>query len=580
MFGLTPAEPKEERSSSLGDETAPPLVMSPTTAFSFAENPPLVPIPFRPSHLKSASDYPSPTSEGDYLRSAFPGRKTAMVRKKSGELVRSSLKMGEMTKIAKPTSPKSAPATPTCPKYVHFDTQLEHVKLFLTQQKPAAVSRSGSPTLETETEDEPEAFPFPAMTTSQPGLLALKLPNFPKRVNVDQDAFLESLEIAADGKSLRGIVRVKNLSFHKWVAVRFTLDNWQTVSEVSAEHLQSFSATVDRFVFGIKLQDLLARIEEKTMFVAIRYTVDGREIWDNNGGDNYRVEFTKRQVVQPPAMAPVQAKRPAWAVAQAGEAADRMADLRRELDRLVSEEHDAAPLRADSRRADTRTYTEGGPSAFTARYDFGTSFKPSSPSFKPASPVTSKRTNSPPKSASSYKSSPVTGGRALPTDFGPSYSSLYHGETYSQPLHRPPSPPPETESNFYRSQQPHDYSKSTQVPTSRFNSYPAPMNTSYTPLLPPSFRDQRRRSPFASPIDSPVDSPTQSPRSRSPPLHASTKLFDVASVSSSTVASGESSRSSPASQITTVPSSPAPETASDFSTFLDRVSARRRFAPR
>ena len=37
-------------------------------------------------------------------------------------------------------------STATTPvKNVHFDTKLEHVKLFLAEQKPAAVSRDGSP---------------------------------------------------------------------------------------------------------------------------------------------------------------------------------------------------------------------------------------------------------------------------------------------------------------------------------------------------------------------------------------------------------------------------------------------------
>jgi hypothetical protein len=37
---------------------------------------------------------------------------------------------------------------------VHFDAQLEHVKLFKSEQKPAAVSRDGSPDLTTDTEGE------------------------------------------------------------------------------------------------------------------------------------------------------------------------------------------------------------------------------------------------------------------------------------------------------------------------------------------------------------------------------------------------------------------------------------------
>jgi hypothetical protein len=301
-----------------------------------------------------------------------------MVRKKSGELVRPSLKTDGMRRDF--SKPRSAPATPICPKYVHFDTQLEHVKHFLAQQRPAAVSRTGSP-VETETEDEPEAFPFPAMATAQAGKVKLVLPNFPARPPTENDCYVESLEMASDGKSIRGIARVKNLAFEKWVAVRFTLDHWQTVSEVSADHHESMGQGSDRFIFTIKLQDLLARIEEKTMYLAVRYTTAGREIWDNNDGQNYRIEFKKG----PPPVSRSSAssafsglnppKRSAWSVTNAGQAADRMADLRRELDRLVKEDsfdnddvHDVVEeTRSSSRphRLDTRSLTEGSPYSFS-----------------------------------------------------------------------------------------------------------------------------------------------------------------------------------------------------------------------
>ena len=227
---------------------------------------------------------------------AYVGKPAMMVRKKSGELVRPSLKAdGSRRDYSKP---RSAPATPVCPKYVHFDTQLEHVKHFIAQQRPAAVSRTGSP-IETETEEEPEAYPFPAMVQPKAGTVKLVLPNFPTatvRAAADKDAYVDSLEMDKDGKNIKGIVRVKNLAFEKWVAIRFTLDHWRTVSEVSAEYLDSppsKAGAQDRFTFTIKLQDLLSRIEDKTMFLAVRYTVGGREIWDNNDGQNYRIEFRK-----------------------------------------------------------------------------------------------------------------------------------------------------------------------------------------------------------------------------------------------------------------------------------------------
>ncbi|BGP13624.1 hypothetical protein JCM10213_007800 [Rhodosporidiobolus nylandii] len=364
--------------------------------------------PFGPN---SSSPSPAPTPDDE----AWAAKPALMVRKKSGELVRPSLKADVARRDF--SKPRSAPATPTCPKYVHFDTQLEHVKHFLAQQRPAAVSRSGSP-VETETEDEPEAFPFPAMATAQAGVVKLLLPNFPSpaaraAASPKPDAYVETLEMTPDGKSIRGVVRVQNLAFEKWVAVRFTLDHWQTVSEVSAEHHESLpGGKEDRFAFTIRLQDLLARIEEKTMFLAVRYTVGGREVWDNNDGQNYQVGFRK---VPPPgaghrnaasaanaaasraaAASAAERRKNAWSVTNAGQAADRMADLRRELDRLVREDNfdddeedvaaslgvSAAPsamgLGLGGRRPgsgpEARSYSEGGVS-LSGRYDFGNSLK-------------------------------------------------------------------------------------------------------------------------------------------------------------------------------------------------------------
>ncbi|EGG13086.1 carbohydrate-binding module family 21 [Melampsora larici-populina 98AG31] len=185
---------------------------------------------------------------------------TPMLRKKSGEVVRSSLKE---------TRAKSAPATPTGPKYVHFDSHLEHVKHFLSQQRPAA-SR-----------------------------LVLEMKNFPLNPDLNaqlqgSEVWLRWIELFNEGKTLKGQVQVKNLSFQKLVAIRFTFDGWQTVSEVMAEHQESIKdGQFDRFSFSIRLVDQLARIEERKMFIAIRFTSDGREIWDNNSGLNYDLRFKK-----------------------------------------------------------------------------------------------------------------------------------------------------------------------------------------------------------------------------------------------------------------------------------------------
>jgi hypothetical protein len=308
-----------------------------------------------------------------------------LIRKKSGEILKPALKYGgplaaNGTPLEAPPKPesdtdthaepdaqasrarfasKSAPTTPSCPKYVHFDAQLERVKLFQKEQKPSVVSRNGSPTGDYTT-SEGEEYPFPS--TDEEGdkrdkkVLQIKLPNFPTSQPSDSELFLESLFLEDDRKSLRGVVQVKNISFQKWVAVRFTLDWWQTTSEVTATHKDSVrSGAYDRFSFVIKLHDLLPKIEEKTLFLALRYNTDGREIWDSNDGQNYQVLFEKVKPaphrlmpkknslsIQPGMGKAIGGRTSQWSVT-AGDDDDRLADLRAKLDRLHADDLSMSP---------------------------------------------------------------------------------------------------------------------------------------------------------------------------------------------------------------------------------------------
>ena len=279
------------------------------------------------------------------------------------------------------------------------------------------VSRGGSPT-EHYTTSEGEEYPFPSTDDEREDkrILQIKLPNFPTYHAPDTDLYLESLFLDDDRKSLRGMMLCKNLAYHKWVAVRFTFDFWQTTSEVTATHKDAVKGgKYDRFSFVIKLGDILPRIEEKTMFLAIRYNTDGREIWDSNGGQNYQVLFEKvkpnDQVTMPkrssisiqPGMGKAVGGRTSqWSVT-GGNADDRLADLRAKLSRLSADDMSTSPPQLSpnrgvfgippSRRArtnespnaspqrsfsslDTRTSdlpSAGG--ALAARYDFGHALK-------------------------------------------------------------------------------------------------------------------------------------------------------------------------------------------------------------
>ncbi|KAJ6497113.1 carbohydrate-binding module family 21 protein [Mycena vitilis] len=291
-----------------------------------------------------------------------------MVRKKSGQPVKSSLKStaprvrGSLSVVIGGGSSKSAPSTP---RAVHFDTQ-EHVKLFLAEQKPLAVSRDGSPTDDTSgTEGE---FPEWIFGRGDQGRLemAVDVPPPPNEVDVK----LQTLVMSEDRTSVTGTVAVRNLAFDKWVAVRFTFDDWQTTSEVTGRYSHSLSGgAVDVFAFSIRLNDLLARIEGKVMLLAVRYTSAGREMWDNNSGANYRATFRRvrdEKKNEQEEAAKARAKTPEGKVA---------ADLRSRLERMVNAQDGATPpiqLRGAANAADMADKFKTGGS-LASRYDFGTS---------------------------------------------------------------------------------------------------------------------------------------------------------------------------------------------------------------
>ncbi|KAH8100245.1 putative phosphatase regulatory subunit-domain-containing protein [Cristinia sonorae] len=352
-------------------------------------------------------------------------RAVSLGRKKSGEPLKSSLKSrrsvvrGDLSVITGALSSKSEPSTPTCIKSVHFDAQLEHVKLFLAEQKPLAVSRDGSPTDDTSgTESDFPSFIFGQSEDERiRKSLSIDVVNLPARVPANADVALESLVLSEDGSSINGRVQVRNIAFEKWVAVRFTFDQWQTTSEVTAKYVESLpEGNVDRFGFSIRLNDMLKRIGEKTLFLAVRYTVAGREIWDNNGGNNFQVKFK----VQPPKVAASPSPKLSASISAPFPTMDRagspsrMADLKTKLEQVVKgregeEKTVGAMLTREGKRSPTRlseeregSFTLKSGTPLSSRYDFSASLR--SP-WKVGSPVLSNerpRTNTYPNAMPSF----------------------------------------------------------------------------------------------------------------------------------------------------------------------------------
>ncbi|KAG2746780.1 hypothetical protein P692DRAFT_201806964 [Suillus brevipes Sb2] len=280
-----------------------------------------------------------------------PSRSSSIILP-NGKPLKSSLKSSTST-LSIPTPPlgpqrntnhlhlrsRSEPSTPTshAPKNVHFpdtDIGLASIRIFSRSARPAAVSTPDDET-ETEAEDQPSTgFPFPKFTSPSPQFemdtaisSVVPVTNPPPNANI----LIESLTFSqASSKCvnphLSGTLLVRNLAYEKHVAVRFTLDEWQTVSEVRAQYVTSVPSlplaftrskpTVgdlvaagsdkcgwDRFSFLIRLEDYAHSLGSRVLWLAARYRLHsacvspadaggpGGEWWDNNNGGNYRVAF-------------------------------------------------------------------------------------------------------------------------------------------------------------------------------------------------------------------------------------------------------------------------------------------------
>ncbi|EIW71697.1 hypothetical protein TREMEDRAFT_73389 [Tremella mesenterica DSM 1558] len=273
-----------------------------------------------------------------------------MIRKKSGEVVKSSLKQRS---ASTPDLTRQIPSEPPSPdgsvrqfgeersKSVRFaggddaeDGVLENVVVFLREQKVTAINRTpGEPgtgasdrdtdrDTDRETENDldtdtdfvefrtrrneaaraiDEAHSIQLDGGSRVPRLRTDFGPETKELLKGENVILERVELVTGPGplQLRGTALVRNVAFQKWVAVRFTMDHWQTTSEVSCTHVTHIpSATTydegwDRFSFVIKLEDYRRKLDERQLILCVRFSVDGEEWWDSNDGMNYSFTFKK-----------------------------------------------------------------------------------------------------------------------------------------------------------------------------------------------------------------------------------------------------------------------------------------------
>ncbi|QWU86802.1 hypothetical protein CA3LBN_001020 [Candidozyma haemuli] len=282
------------------------------------------------AHIDDTSPAPPhhPDSASSSRRASMDGYR--LVRKKSGEIVKSSLKEGT-------SRSKSLPSTPSF-KSVHFGGDAD-IRYFSKKDRPTAISASNSPALVPDSDDDEQSQEFQyfddelnshvdphrssAAITKYPtphhGRLIdwdVKVINFPSTSLHDRisairpPVFLERVFVSIDKRFLLGHIAVSNIAYEKTVTVRYTLDKWATIVEIPTIYVPDIPVSLrknnyDRFVFKIPLDsmfnsfhtrdnsDSFTREHSKSYHLCIRYSVPGHEFWDNNGGRDYSIKIKK-----------------------------------------------------------------------------------------------------------------------------------------------------------------------------------------------------------------------------------------------------------------------------------------------
>uniref|UniRef100_A0A8C1PAV3 CBM21 domain-containing protein n=1 Tax=Cyprinus carpio TaxID=7962 RepID=A0A8C1PAV3_CYPCA len=106
---------------------------------------------------------------------------------------------------------------------------------------------------------------------------------------------LERIELLPGSTTIRGIVRVLNLCFHKAVYIRVTLDGWQSHFDLLAEYMPGSSdGETDCFSFHLVLTPPF-QVEGLRVEFCLRYESAVGTFWANNGGTNYIVFCHQRR---------------------------------------------------------------------------------------------------------------------------------------------------------------------------------------------------------------------------------------------------------------------------------------------
>lgn len=204
-----------------------------------------------------------------------------LVRKKSGEIVKSSLK----------TQPNQTSTLKS--NNVKFNLELD-IKTFNGYESPLNISRKNSPV------SSAESSPTNSLVNSPNPF------NFQDKVDKSCQYFISSHNINLtntntntiylksinyyDGK-LIGYVNCLNLDFEKKFQIKLTFNNWKSsiLFNNNFRYIKSINE-YDEFKFEINLN------VSKDFELVINYSVANQIYWDNNNGLNYKVTVSKHEM--------------------------------------------------------------------------------------------------------------------------------------------------------------------------------------------------------------------------------------------------------------------------------------------
>lgn len=125
----------------------------------------------------------------------------------------------------------------------------------------------------------------------RPGFTALAGAALLQAVRSNKVEVEEICSVENEPLAFSGVIRVLNVSFHKAVYVRSTMDNWVTHFDHPAEYVQgSHDGDTDRFSFKLSFAPPYITQGSRIEFV-VRYETSEGDFWANNFSANYVVSL-------------------------------------------------------------------------------------------------------------------------------------------------------------------------------------------------------------------------------------------------------------------------------------------------